>query len=393
MITTGEMQISGMLTMTVLSVMLVICAPGRSTRRISFAKARWMMAGGTGLIALQFLLQHAFGFRQMGVTQAVCCNLLFFTPSSLLCSMSILYMQRQGKVSWKEWLIGSSIYALSAGILIGTAVLDGVPFREESMALRIAEYVSSVLYVVMQTYIFSMQYKAYMRLETAVDEYYDRSRRDLFGWMGLSMKTMALMVFLVPLVIFMQGAPLVLFSISFFFIISYSTISLYTYGVSKDVERVEEAEMSEEGIVKSEKFATADGREERNIEKFATADESNEDSAAAANFSLFTIHSTLDRWIASGHYREHNLTLSIVARQMGVPQKQLQEWLRQSEYKKLAGLVSSLRIKEAQRVLIEHRDWSVESVADYCGFNDRKYFHQVFQQYTGTTPAKFQQNN
>ena len=371
------MQISGMLTMTVLSVMLVICAPGRSTRRISFAKARWMMAGGTGLIALQFLLQHAFGFRQMGVTQAVCCNLLFFTPSSLLCSMSILYMQRQGKVSWKEWLIGSSIYALSAGILIGTAVLDGVPFREESMALRIAEYVSSVLYVVMQTYIFSMQYKAYMRLETAVDEYYDRSRRDLFGWMGLSMKAMALMVFLVPLVIFMQGAPLVLFSISFFFLISYSTISLYTYGVSKDVERVEEAEMSEEGIVKSEEFATAD--------------ESNEDSAAEANFSLFTIHSTLDRWIESGHYREHNLTLSIVARQMGVPQKQLQEWLRQSEYKKLAGLVSSLRIKEAQRVLIEHRDWSVESVADYCGFNDRKYFHQVFQQLTGTTPAKYQQ--
>ena len=379
MITTGEMQISGMLTMTVLSVMLVICAPGRSTRRISFAKARWMMAGGTGLIALQFLLQHAFGFRQMGVTQAVCCNLLFFTPSSLLCSMSILYMQRQGKVSWKEWLIGSSIYALSAGILIGTAVLDGVPFREESMALRIAEYVSSVLYVVMQTYIFSMQYKAYMRLETAVDEYYDRSRRDLFGWMGLSMKAMALMVFLVPLVIFMQGAPLVLFSISFFFLISYSTISLYTYGVSKDVERVEEAEMSEEGIVKSEKFATAA--------------ESALDTSAEANFSLFTIHSTLDRWIESGHYREHNLTLSIVARQMGVPQKQLQEWLRQSEYKKLAGLVSSLRIKEAQRVLIEHRDWSVESVADYCGFNDRKYFHQVFQQYTGTTPAKFQQNN
>ena len=372
--------------------MLVICAPGRSTRRISFAKARWMMAGGTGLIALQFLLQHAFGFRQMGVTQAVCCNLLFFTPSSLLCSMSILYMQRQGKVSWKEWLIGSSIYALSAGILIGTAVLDGVPFREESMALRIAEYVSSVLYVVMQTYIFSMQYKAYMRLETAVDEYYDRSRRDLFGWMGLSMKAMALMVFLVPLVIFMQGAPLVLFSISFFFLISYSTISLYTYGVSKDVERVEES-IREEGIVNSEEFATADGREERNSEKFATADESNEDSAAEANFSLFTIHSTLDRWIESGHYREHNLTLSIVARQMGVPQKQLQEWLRQSEYKKLAGLVSSLRIKEAQRVLIEHRDWSVESVADYCGFNDRKYFHQVFQQYTGTTPAKFQQNN
>ena len=377
MITIGEMQISGMLTMLVLSVMLVICAPGRSTRRISFAKARWMMAGGTGLIALQFLLQHAFGFRQMGVTQAVWCNLLFFTPSSLLCGMSILYVQRQGRVSWQEWLGVSVPCVVAAIILIGTAVLDGIPFREESTALRTAEYVTSVLYVLMQSGIFTMQYKAYKQLELAVDEYYDRERRDLFGWMGLSMKTMTLLAFIVPLVIFMQGAPLVLFSIGFFFSISYSTISLYTYGVSKDVEQVEEA---------GQKSASAKRR-------ICYRDELHLTSARkqTLNFQLSTLNSTAG--FASGHYREHNLTLSIVARQMGVPQKQLQLWLRQSEYKKLAGLVATLRIKEAQRVLIEHRDWSVESVADYCGFNDRKYFHQVFQQYTGTTPAKYQANN
>ena len=379
MITVGEMQISGMLTMLVLSVMLVMCVPNRSTRQGSFARARWMMAAGTGLIALQFLLQHTFGFRQMGVTQAVCCNLLFFTPASLLCGMSILYVQRQGRVSRKEWLWVSAICGLSAMILIGTVVLDGIPLQEESAALRTAEYVASVLYVLMQSGIFTMQYKAYMQLQQAVGEYYDRERRDLFGWMGLSMKTMTLLAFIVPLVIFMQGAPLVLFSIAFFFAISYSTISLYTYGVSKDVERVEEAEMSEELRVKSEEFATAQ--------------ESSAQDNAPNNSSLFTLNSSLEAWIASGAYREHNLTLSIVARQIGVPQKQLQEWLRQSEYRKLAGLVTTLRIKEAQRVLVEHRDWSVESVADYCGFNDRKYFHQVFQQYTGTTPAKYQANH
>ena len=380
------MQISGMLTMTILSVMLVMCAPGRSTRRNSFDRARWMMAAGTGLIALQFLLQHAHGFRQMGITQGVLCNLLFFTPASMLCGMAILYVQRQGSVSRKEWLSVAAMPVLSAIILIGTVVLDGIPLREESTALRTAEYIASVLYVLMQSGIFTMQYKAYKQLELAVDEYYDRERRDLFGWMGLSMKTMTLLAFIVPLVIFMQGAPLVIFSIGFFFSISYSTISLYTYGVSKDVEQVEEAEMNEEWRTESGERRTENG-------EFATADVSSADSAAEANSSLFTIHSSLDRWISSGAYREHNLTLSIVARQMGVPQKQLQLWLRQSEYKKLAGLVASLRIKEAQRVLVEHRDWSVESVADYCGFNDRKYFHQIFQQYTGTTPAKYQANN
>ena len=381
MITIGEMQISGMLTMLVLSVMLVMAAPGRSTRRNSFARARWMMAAGTGLIALQFLLQHTFGLRQMGVTQAVWCNLLFFTPASLLCGMSILYVQRQGRVSRKEWLGVSVPCVVAAIILIGTVVLDGIPLREESAPLRTAEYIASVLYVVMQSGIFTMQYKAYKQLELAVDEYYDRERRDLFGWMGLSMKTMTLLAFIVPLVIFMQGAPLVLFSIGFFFSISYSTISLYTYGVSKDVEQVEEAEMNEE----------CNATLRSSVEESATAQDSSAQDNAPNDSSFFILHSSLDKWIASGAYREHNLSLGIVARQMGVPQKQLQMWLRQSEYKKLAGLVATLRIEEAQRVLIEHRDWSVESVADYCGFNDRKYFHQVFQQLTGTTPAKYQQ--
>ena len=359
MITLGEMQISGMLTMLMLSVMLMACVPDRSIRRGSFARARWMMAAGTGLIAVQFLLQYIFGFRQMGVTQGVCCNLIFFTPATLLCGMAILYVQRQGRVSLREWMTGGGICALAILLLMGVALLDGIPLREESPLLRWSEYVASVLYVMMQSYIFKHQYMTYRRLELAVDEYYDRSRRDLFGWMGWSMKTMAVLAFFVPVVIFMKGAPLVLFSIAYFFAIAYSTISLYSYGISKDVERVEEAEE----VVNQE-------NRPRDIDPAITE--------------------ALDRWKANAHYREHNLTLGIVARQMGVPQRQLQEWLRQSEYGKLAGLVTTLRIEEAKRVLKEHPDWSTESVANYCGFSSREYFHRTFRQMTGMTPANFQ---
>ena len=359
MITLGEMQISGMLTMLMLSVMLMACVPDRSIRRGSFARARWMMAAGTGFIAVQFLLQYIFGFRQMGVTQGVCCNLIFFTPATLLCGMAILYVQRQGRVSLREWMTGGGICTLAILLLIGVALMDGIPIREESPLLRWSEYVASVLYVMMQSYIFKHQYLSYKRLEQAVDEYYDRSRRDLFGWMGWSMKTMAVLAFFVPLVIFMEGAPLVGFSIAYFFAIAYSTISLYSYGISKDVERVEEAEEVVNQEIRPREIDPA-------------------------------ITEAVDRWKANAHYREHNLTLGIVARQMGVPQRQLQEWLRQSEYGKLAGLVTTLRIEEAKRVLKEHPDWSTESVANYCGFSSREYFHRTFRQMTGMTPANFQ---
>jgi AraC-like DNA-binding protein len=358
MITIGEMQISGMLTMLMLSAMLAFCVPHRSRREGSFARARWMAAAGTGLIAVQFLLQYTLGFRQMGVTQAVLLNLLFFTPASLLNSMAVLYVLRQGNVTRMEWVRSIIIYVVSALVLLVTVMTDGVPIVEDSSALRLAEYFGSIMYVVMQIFLFRLQYTAYKQLELAVDEYYDRKRSDLFGWMGRSMRTMAMLAFFVPIIIFLEGTLLVLFSIAYFFCISYSTISLYSFGISEDHQRVEAAEEKE--IVK----------------------EKSEISPA--------IQSSLTKWIESGAYREHNLTLAVVARQMGVPQKQLQAWLRQSEYKKLAGLVATLRIEEAQRVLKEHPEWSVESVADYCGFNDRKYFHQVFLQYTGTTPAKYQ---
>lgn len=349
------MQISGMLTMTVLAVMLALCVPHRSKHGNSFGRGRWMMAAGTGLIALQFLLQHTFGFRQMGVTQGVFLNLLFFTPASLLCSMAILYVQRQGSVTRQEWLVPCVICGVSVVVLIGTALLDGVPIAEDSSALRMVEYVSSVLYVLMQTFLFRLQYATYRRMELAVDEYYDRERHDLFGWMGWSMKTMAVLAFFVPLIIFLEGTPLVMFSIIYFFCIAYSTISLYTYGISEDHQRVEVAEDIQEN-------RPSDPR----------------------------IGEVVEQWKQSGAYREHNLTLGIVARQMGVAQRQLQEWLRQSEYGKLAELVASLRIEEAQRVLKDHPDWSIETVADHCGFNDRKYFHEVFRQHTGMTPLNFQ---
>ena len=376
MITIGEMQISGMLTMLMLSVMLMLCVPHRSKRRSSFARARWLMAVGTGLISLQFLLQYIFGFRQMGVTQAVFCNLLLFTPASLLCGMSILYVQRQGIIRRKEWMVACGICAASMLILLGTISLDGIPFRQGSPAMRIAEYVVALLYVVMQTYIFIMQYKAYIQVKMAVREYFDRERHDLFGWMGLSMRIMAMLAFFVPLVIFTEGKALVLFSIAYFFCIAYSTISLYTYGVSENIIRVEEAEGAPLPAPP--------------LGECSQAENDNKVSPKGGDSEGAFISASLESWISDGYYRQHNLTLSVVAKQMKLTRRQLQEWLRQSEYKNLAGLVTQLRIEEAKRVLKEKPEWSVETIADYCGFSSREYFHRSFREYTGMTPAKFQ---
>ncbi|MCR4810464.1 MAG: helix-turn-helix domain-containing protein [Prevotella sp.] len=51
--------------------------------------------------------------------------------------------------------------------------------------------------------------------------------------------------------------------------------------------------------------------------------------------------------------------------------------------------MTDLRVSEAKRILKEHPDWSNETVAIHCGFNDRSYFQTIFKKSTGMTPAEF----
>ena len=397
------MQMSGMLTMVMLALILVLRVPDRAMRHPGFPAARWLMVGGTLLIALQFLVQHQMRLREMGVTQAVLVNLLLFMPSSLLIGMAVLYVQRQGRVRFWEWAVELGIWLVAAVVLLVAVFSDGVALPYNSPLLRQAEYLGAALYAVMQSVLFFLQFREYRRLQKAVDEYFDRERNDLLNWMGLSVTLLALLGLLVPFIIFFEGLPLVLFSLVFFLAIFYCVISLYSYGISEDAGRVEEAEGQE---------ALTDVPEASELPEAPASTETTDSSdfpeasvpntVAAKNSSLFTLHSSLsdadrqrveqalEQWKDARGYRQHNLTVAIVAREMHLSSRLLQTWLRQSEYQKLATLMNRLRVEDAQHVLREHPEWSAESVADYCGFSSRQYFHQVFVQYTGTTPAQYQ---
>ena len=52
--------------------------------------------------------------------------------------------------------------------------------------------------------------------------------------------------------------------------------------------------------------------------------------------------------------------------------------------------IANLRIEEAKRILREHLDWSNETIAQHCGFNDRSYFHKKFKEVVGMSPADYQ---
>lgn len=363
MIGITEMQYGGMLTMVLLALTVAFQVPRRSMRNKIFTKARWMMAAGLALIAAQFLLQYIGGYRQMGVTQAVFWNLLFFMPCSISINMAILFVQKKGHIDKKNVWGGIAMYLMTVALLFGVALTDDTPFEQESALLRAAEYVGATLFLITQSYYFVSLYKGYRRMQRAVDEYYDHERNDLLGWMGRSVTMLAFITMFVPFAIFQEGWLLTAFACAFFIIIYYCASCFHNYGISQDLQRVEEAELSQEND-EAEPVMSEDDR--------------------------LRVERAAKKWVEQGGYLKANQTLTTVANDMDVQRYMLKAWLQQTEYGKLTNWLSRLRTDEARRVMTEHPDWGIEFVAEHCGLS-LSSFHRVFHQYSGMTPAKFQQ--
>jgi len=385
MITIGEIQFGGMVAMSALAFTQIMQTPRRVTRHPVYGWARWLMASGLAVLSLQFLLQYAFGFRAMGVTQAVFINELFFIPCIVSMSLAILYVQRQGKLSYNEWMMGWRLYALAAVILIGTALADDVPFREESKALRHAEYAVAAIYIVLQLYYFALHFREYRRLRKAVEEYYDRDYSDMLHWMGLSIVLLTLASMFAPLFLFSEGWPLIAFSVFFFCLIYYCASSFHSYGISLDAERVEEAEESMQTDA-----ARLVGKEDngKNAQTVGSAT-SIERNQLLTDATRERIAKAAETWVLAGGFRETNLTLTVVAGEMKVQRYLLKAWLQEGQYRKLSTWLNYLRTEDAKRLMAEHPDWGLDTVAIQSGFGSRQYFHKVFHEQTGITPTKF----
>ena len=361
MIGITEMQFGGMLTTALLALTLAFQLPRRVMKHKVYGKARWLMAGGLALLSAQFLLQYIGGYRQMGVTQAVFWNLLFFIPCSMSINLALLFVQMKGKLSWRRWCFGAILYLIAAAILVGTAIADDIPFEENSKALRTAEYVGSLIFLLMQAHYFMFLYTGYRRMQQAVDEYFDHERKDLLGWMGRSVTMLAIITLFVPFAIFQEGWMLTLFACAFFTIIYYCASCFHSYGISQDTQRVEEAEQSMESDDAEESLSDADSER---------------------------VEQAAKRWVATANYLQANQTLTTVANDMDVQRYMLKAWLQQTKYGKLSNWLNKLRIEEAQRLMIANPDWSIDAVAEHCGLSTSS-FHCIFRQITGITPAKF----
>ena len=360
-----EMQFVALVLMTLLTMKLLVL-PRRAASSTSLSRARWLMAGGTALLGVHFLLQYRLGLREMGVTQAVMLNLFLFIPASWLMQMAVIYLQRQGRIWLWDKLLGIIAWVLVIVLLGVAAAIDGQPLLSDTPQLHYAEVAASCCYLAMQGYYTWRQLSNLRAMRSALANYYDLDMNGLLRWMQLSIFILVILALMVPLLIFAPDYILAFFGVTCFAGIFYLVDSFCLYVVSTAPAKVMEAEQSE--------------------------DESEHDdegsSQTISDEALLRVESAVAQWTAAGGHLKNGLKLPNAAEEMHIPRYLLSFWLKQSG-RHYSEWLTDLRIEEAKRVLLEHPEWSNEAVAQHCGFSDRCYFQKKFKEATGLTPAQF----
>lgn len=361
-----HIQFAAVVLMTLLTLKLILL-PANVAEYPAMNKSRWLITFGTALLTIHFLLQLVLGLRDKSVTQSVMLNLALFIPCSYAFSLAIILLQRQGRIKKIEKHLGWVIWGISMTPLAFIWAIEGKPLLDDSPEKIYAEIVAAVFYCMMQLYYF-WRHIIYMKaMRITLQNYFDWNMDDQLRWIQIGIYILASVGLTVPFVIFGAGKWLAFYALFFFACLFYFVDCFCIYVQSTIPQRLQEAgdserkEQSEEGRNVDQRIDTvAVNRVERAVEK----------------------------WLKSGGYLQSGMKMPSAAAGIGVPQYLLSGWLRQKGLK-YSEWMTDLRVSEAKRILNEHPDWSNESVAMHCGFNDRSYFQTIFKKKTGMTPAEF----
>ena len=177
------------------------------------------------------------------------------------------------------------------------------------------------------------------------------------------------------MVIFWSGPLLFVYSLIIFVGITYTVVSFNGYGLDRrHLQLLQQVERS---------------MQENEMEQQA-ADSGHDGSREMSENDRQHIDAIVERWLAKGGHLHSGLTIQTAADEMHLKRYQLYMWVKTTPQGIFARWLTHLRIEEAKQQLLEHPEWSNDTIAERCGFSTRNYFQTIFKRYTGITPQEFQ---
>lgn len=360
-----------------LALVLVMSRVHVKTICRSYETARWFLFSAMVLFAIHYLLQMIFGFRAQGADVGAVVNILFYSPIAFLIVYSTIRMG-----SGTRYLRQYCIIGIASMVLIMIVFVSGYLYYR-SLHMPWALYTMMTLHALTRIFFVFHPYGELRRVRRKVENETSGDIQDYDLYMNTG-TTVLYATSLLTVVSIISTRAIVFLGIFVFLALTFYVVSFVSLGAN--VTTVKEVIDDDELI-----DASISAAEERQDSAVEVSSEFVKHPLTAEQIAM--VEASIERWQSDRGFNVQNLTSASVAQRMGISKRLLSQYLSQERGTSFRMWLSDLRIEETKRLLLTEPSFSVEAIAELCGFSSRSWMTEKFKASTGMTPADWRETN
>ena len=340
-----------------------------------YERSRWMVVFAMIGLAIQYVMQMAFGFRAADDILGAVVNILIYTPCFSLIGMAIYNIETTRANRRKMNLVCGGINAATFLVFLVGISLHHSLYIKEGLYIMLALFCMSVSYSIFMIVREMIRRKKMLETMAATDmlPYVRYSRASVFI-LCLSFLTMPVAIFSTTL-LFIIG-PLVLLALLFFNLTFISLGSSYIPTEELLDKEEENNDLAKSGGALSDKPQSS-------------VDGSTESLQVLPDERREFIQKSLDDWCANLGYKDCNVNMLTLSRTLCISKNELSQFFDQCLHSNFRIWLSEIRFNAAKKMMQDYPDYSNDIISAECGFSCRTHLYRIFKNKEGCSPTEW----
>lgn len=263
-------------------------------------------------------------------------------------------------------------------VFVASVILIESFFSGNIRLHRITLYIGVALFVIQSCSLIIIFDRAYKRSIKLLEKYYDEDEEHKIKWIRFCYILTMLTAMFILVYVFLPDKSFI--RLYMFFYILYMIYFAGNYisflGSHKLLlDAVGHYALSEQGAIFQKK------------RKKGPVAEKEPEIKSESNFTALS--KALDKWVKEKRFREYDKSREEIADELGTTKELLQIYFSDRLGMDFRIWRTELRINDAKDMLLKHKNYSINFIADIVGFSDRSNFHRQFTKSVGCSPKEW----
>ena len=263
-------------------------------------------------------------------------------------------------------------------VFVASVILIESFFSGNIRLHRITLYIGVALFVIQSCSLIIIFDRAYKRSIKLLEKYYDEDEEHKIKWIRFCYILTMLTAMFILVYVFLPDKSFI--RLYMFFYILYMIYFAGNYisflGSHKLLlDAVGHYALSEQGAIFQKK------------RKKGSVAEKEPEIKSEGNFTALS--KALDKWVKEKRFREYDKSREEIADELGTSKELLQIYFSDRLGMDFRIWRTELRINDAKDMLLKHKNYSINFIADIVGFSDRSNFHRQFTKSVGCSPKEW----